>query len=202
MPRPSNTHERRQQIVQGLLQVMAVEGYKGASIQAIGQAAGLNPGLVHYHFKNKQQVLLQAIEELGSRVLARFEAKATGADEPWGRLFAFVDAHLAKGEDADPQAVVCWVAIGAEATRQEDVRAAYQGVVRAQLELLRALLTAVLQHEGRSEERVDELAAGLLSAIQGSFQLAVTADVTPTGFAAPTVRRMAEGLVRAEAPAP
>ena len=76
MPRPSNTQERRQQIVEALLDVMAAEGYAGASIQAIAAAAGLNPGLVHYHFKSKQQVLLHAIETLGQRVQRRFTARA------------------------------------------------------------------------------------------------------------------------------
>ena len=47
MARPSNTEERRQQIVQGLLRVMAERGYERASIAEIARAAGLTPGLVH-----------------------------------------------------------------------------------------------------------------------------------------------------------
>ena len=201
MPRPSNTQERRQQIVEALLDVMAAEGYAGASIQAIAAAAGLNPGLVHYHFKSKQQVLLHAIETLGQRVQRRFTARAARAGDAWGRLDAFVDAHLALGKGADRRAVECWVAVGAEAARDADVRATYRDVVRAELTQLTDLLSAVLEAESRTTARVDELAAGLLSAIHGAYQLAVTARATPTGFAAPTVKRMAQGLVQAEEPA-
>jgi TetR/AcrR family transcriptional repressor of bet genes len=114
----------------------------------------------------------------------------------------FVVAHLALGDDADPRAVVCWVAIGAEAAREDEVRAVYRKVIQAELELLRSLLVAVLVHEGRCLKRVVQLAAGLLSAIQGCHQLAVTGAATPTGFAAPRVRRMAKGLVQAEGAAP
>ena len=58
MPRPSNTDARREQIVLGLQRVMAERGYEKATVSAIAQAAGLTPGLVHYHFKNKQEMLL------------------------------------------------------------------------------------------------------------------------------------------------
>ena len=56
MARPSNTEERRQQIVEGLLRVMAERGYERASIAEIAKAAGLSPGLVHYHFTEKQEL--------------------------------------------------------------------------------------------------------------------------------------------------
>ncbi|HEY3497153.1 MAG TPA: helix-turn-helix domain-containing protein, partial [Polyangiaceae bacterium] len=68
MTRASNSAERRGQIVEGLLAVMAREGYEGASIQAIGRAAGLAPGLVHYHFDTKQEILVELIETLTRRL--------------------------------------------------------------------------------------------------------------------------------------
>ena len=42
MPRPSNTQQRRAQIVDGMLTVMATTGYTRASIQAIARAAGID----------------------------------------------------------------------------------------------------------------------------------------------------------------
>src|ERR1700742_120467 len=102
MPRPSNTDERRAQIVAGLMQVMATQGYDGASTQTIAEAAGLSPGLVHYHFKNKREVLLALIEALGARLDSRFERRAEQTGSPRGRLYAFIDAHLALGTDASP----------------------------------------------------------------------------------------------------
>jgi len=54
MARPSNTDERRGQIVAALQAVMARAGYAGATIAAIARQAELAPGLVHYHFKDKR----------------------------------------------------------------------------------------------------------------------------------------------------
>lgn len=55
MPRPSNTAERQEQIVLGLLEVMAERGYEKASVASIARAAELSPGLVHYHFQTKDR---------------------------------------------------------------------------------------------------------------------------------------------------
>jgi TetR/AcrR family transcriptional repressor of bet genes len=184
MGRPSNTEERRQQIVAGLLQVMAERGYEGASVAAIAKAAGLTPGLVHYHFKDKQEILLTLAEQLAARVHERVAsrlARVKGGDAR-ARVDAFLDAFLATGADADPASV---------AIRQPEVRAIYEKVVRTDIEHLEALVGAVT---GKRRARV--VAAGLFAAIQGYFVLAASAPgMVPSGSAASTVKRMAAGLL-------
>lgn len=103
----------------GLMQVMATQGYDGTSAQTIAEAAGLSPGLVHHHFGKKGEVLLASIEVLRARVRSRFERRAEHATSLRGRSYAFIDAHLALGTDASPDAVACWVGIGAGAVRDE-----------------------------------------------------------------------------------
>ena len=200
MPRPSNTQERRQQITEGLLSVMAKRGYEGATIPAIARAAKLAPGLVHYHFPHKQAILLALVDNLAGKVRSRLDRllAATGTD-PRAQLSAFIEAYVGKGEDADPAAVACWVSIGSEAVRQPEVREAYQRAVRDQLAVLEHLVSAVLASEGRSTQRRREIALGVLSAIEGAYRLIVAApEQIHAGFAAPTLWRMAEGLVSAE----
>src|SRR3954469_22131911 len=110
MPRPSNTELRQEQITQALVKVMARRGYDGASIGDIAKAARLTPGLVHYHFKSKQEILLEALGGLGTRHLARLDDRlvAVGGD-PAAEVEAFIDLHLGLGADADPEALACWV---------------------------------------------------------------------------------------------
>ncbi|XXF80068.1 TetR/AcrR family transcriptional regulator [Myxococcaceae bacterium GXIMD 01537] len=192
MGRPSNTEERRQQIVDGLLRVMAERGYERASIQEIARAAGLSPGLVHYHFEDKQEILLTLVEQLSSRGRARVQARL-GRAGPSARaqVDAFIDAFLATGADADPAAVAGWVTISAEAIRQPEVRAAHEKVVRADLEMLEGLVAAAV-----GKRRARAVAAGLFAAIQGYFVLAASVPgLVPAGSAAGTVKRMAAGLL-------
>jgi len=195
MPRPSNTEERRQQIVTGLLKVMSERGYERASVSEIAKAAGLSPGLVHYHFSDKQEILLVLVEQLAARGRARVAARLAKlpAQDARGRVDAFLDAFLAMGADADAEAVAGWVTISAEAIRQPEVRAAYEQVVRADLEQLESLVAALV-----GKRRARALAAGLFAAVQGYFVLSASAPgLVPAGSAASTVRHMAAGLLDA-----
>jgi TetR/AcrR family transcriptional repressor of bet genes len=199
MARPSNTEERRGQIVDGLLTVMAQQGYGAASVASVAKAAGLAPGLVHYHFESKQEILLALVDLLGQRTRARRDAFVKEARTPRERLFAAIDALLAAGDGADVRAVACWVGIGAEAVRQRDVRRQYRRLVHEAIAELEALVRDVLRSEGRSTANARLAAAGLMAAVEGCFRLAAAApDAIVAGSAAGLVRAMAAGLIEAQ----
>ena len=196
MSRKSNTEERRAEIVRALLAAMAEHGYEKATIQLIAQKAGLAPGLVHYHFKTKSEILLELIRTLASLSRQRYEGFAESATSADDRLRAYINARLAKGEGADPHAVAAWVVIGAEAVRQPEVRTMYQDVVRAEAELIETLLAACFKDRGKARAQVKPLAAALLGLIEGAFQLASAApDVMPAGYAAGTAIKLFESYI-------
>lgn len=199
MPRPSNTAARRGQIVEGLLVVMAREGYERASVARIARAASLTPGLVHYHFGSKGEILVELVGELERRVCQRAEARlarvaaGVAARE---RLAAYLDALLALGPGADAAAVACWVAVGAEAIRQPEVARAYRAALERGVERLAALVRAVLVEEGRATRGARAMAAAIAAAIEGAYRLAAAAPgVAPAGSAAPSLAAMVDGLI-------
>ncbi|MES2040021.1 MAG: TetR/AcrR family transcriptional regulator [Pseudomonadota bacterium] len=200
MSRKSNTEQRRKEIVFALLSVMAEHGYEKATILAIAKQAGLAPGLIHYHFKSKGEILLYLVKLLAAMSRARYEALAAIASTPQEKLLAYINARLAKGEGAMPEAVSAWVVIGAEAVRQPEVRAVFQEAIAAELVLIQALLTACLQDQKKRTDGVAELAAGLLAFMEGAFQLASAAgDIMPQGYAATTARAFIENSLAAQA---
>ena len=192
MGRPSNKEQRRAQIVTALLRVMSESGYEKASIQSIAKQAELSPGLVHYHFKNKQEILIELVEVIYAKAWQRYLEFSEGAISPKEKLTAFVDAALAFGDGADASAVAAWVVIGSESIRQEDVRIAYQKVVKQYLEELETLIHDFKQQSANDAETdAKALAAAVYGAIEGAFQLSCTAkEITPTNYAADTVKRM------------
>lgn len=200
MPRPPNTEKRRQQILDGFQQVLASSGYSGATISAIAAAADLSPGLLHYHFHSKQEILLALLDRLQKRVELRFEKFCrTREANSLERLRSYLDAHVALGDGADPGAVACWVAIGVEAIHQPEVGGLYRRIQEQRLEMLQSLLRECLLEQGRLVEMVPSLAAALLSHIEGSFQLSVaTPGLLPMGFASPTLGLYLEALLAAQ----
>jgi TetR/AcrR family transcriptional repressor of bet genes len=191
MARPSNAAERRAQIVGGLMRVIARKGYEGATVPAIARAARLAPGLVHYHFASKEDILLALFERLRDVLDDRYRRRlARAGRDPRARLQAYLDAHLALDADADPAALAAWVAVAAEAVRRPALGALY----RRALELRRRTLAGLLR--AARVPRAPALAGLLLAAVEGSFHLGVAAPgIVPPGSAAPALRHLVERML-------
>ncbi len=198
MARTSNTEARRAEITGALLAVIARHGYDKATIQAIAAQAGLAPGLIHYHFKNKQQILVSLIGAMAQAAHARYLAVLGDQVAPLPRLRAYLHARLGLGEGATPDIVAAWVMIGAEAVRQPEVRAVYRQMVADELALLTTLLGDCLRERGRATRAAATLAAGLAAMIEGAYQLSsAAAEVMPRGYAADAATTYAELAIAA-----
>ncbi len=193
MARPSNTDERRAQIVHGLLRLLPTRGYANASIAAIAREAGLAPGLVHYHFGNKKQILVAAAVALGDLLRQRFDLRVSNAGTAEERLTAWVDAHLDLGDDADLDATAAWAALGAEAQRDEEVQGVYREFLGADRARLAELLAEVVP-----PERAAVLATMGVALVEGLFRVGTGAPgFVPPGTAAGSVRELLTGLIGA-----
>lgn len=186
MARPSNTEHRRQEIILGLMAAMAEKGYEKASIQSIAKAAGLSPGLIHYHFKSKLEILIALMTQLSGKADARYESLLAKADSAEDKLMAYIDAALALGEGSDQQAVASWVIIGAEAVRLEDVRVLYQEVIAKHSEtLIELLVQAAAEVDNKlTKKKAKELATFIIASIEGAYQIATIIPEASKGYAA------------------
>jgi TetR/AcrR family transcriptional regulator, transcriptional repressor of bet genes len=197
MGRPSNTVERRAQIARALIKVMAKAGYEGASVADVAKLAKIVPGLVHYHFKNKLEILLAAIEELTHDYEERLDRHLVPAKgDPESELRAFVDAHLRTGKESDPVALACWIDISGEALREPRVRRAYGRTMISAKERLLGILTRGNEVGVFDCKDPSAAAAAILATIQGYFVLGANArDVIPSGTAVSATLAMCRGLV-------
>ena len=201
MVHSSRADSRRQQIVAGLLRSMAKRGYAGAPISAIAREAGLTPGLVHYYFRSKQQILLSCLDAIRTTVLARYEERCSRAGrDPWRRVAAWTDALLEEsGTAAEHEASAAWVAVAAEAVREPAVARAYRALFEELAQRLAEPLGDVLAREGRSAANLPALTGAVVAAVQGVFQVdAVAPSLVPVGSSAPALRHMVAGLVAAQ----
>jgi TetR/AcrR family transcriptional regulator, transcriptional repressor of bet genes len=201
MPRPSNTDERRAQITSALVKVMARRGYDGASVGEIARAARLSPGLVHYHFKNKQDILLAALRDLVRRHHASLRARLDAAGDPISQVAAFIHFHLGLGADADPEALACWVLLSGEALRERKVRLEFEQALAMIISVIAEVIRLGVEQRTLRCDAVSAAASALVATIQGYFVLAATARaLIPKGTAARSTLQMAEGLLRPSRP--
>jgi TetR/AcrR family transcriptional regulator, transcriptional repressor of bet genes len=203
MSRVSNTAQRRDQIARAFLKVMAKHGYDGAAISEVASRAKLAPGLIHYHFENKLEILLAAMHLLLAEHSELVAAELGRTADPAAQLSAFIELHLGKGTHSNPDAIGCWIQFGAEALRQRRVKTALEAALTETVDRL----TQVIRHGVSAGvfacEDPKAAAAALVATIQGYFAVATAARAAvPPGSAAPCVVRMAEGLLRCKLPPP
>lgn len=55
--------DRRKQLLMAVRRVLGSEGYDGVTMKSVAAAAGVSYGLLHYYFKNKEEMLVAAMRE-------------------------------------------------------------------------------------------------------------------------------------------
>jgi TetR/AcrR family transcriptional regulator, transcriptional repressor of bet genes len=196
--RPSNTQQRRAQIVEALVEVMARKGYDGASIADVATQAGLAPGLVHYHFKSKLEILLAVLQELMQKHDCKLDQRILKAgDDPLRQLEAFIDFHIKKSSDAPPNTLACWIMLSGEALRQPMIRESFEQNITSCVDRLRSIIEQGVS-KGVFNCKPAVAASAIEAAIQGYFVLSATAPaLVPKGTAAGSVKKMSIGITGA-----
>jgi AcrR family transcriptional regulator len=99
---PSEEQQQtRERIIAAAARVLAEKGYEATTLREISREAQAAPGLVHYYFGGKDELLAQALQAAGQRFHQRMENLAQQMSTSWS-----LDALLAKlceRVDQDPE---------------------------------------------------------------------------------------------------
>lgn len=82
---------RRAQLTAAAYKVVAQKGYNDFTIKDIAEEAGLSTGLVHYYFKNKEDLLFKLLKEMNANLRDNLKKALTELTEPKDKLMAFCD---------------------------------------------------------------------------------------------------------------
>src|SRR3954462_6560261 len=72
----------RRALVDAAIESLRFDGFAGASARAIAARAGVNPGLIFYHFGSVADLLLAGLAEVSRRRMERYSAAVDGAATP------------------------------------------------------------------------------------------------------------------------
>jgi AcrR family transcriptional regulator len=90
----------REQMLSAAREVLAAEGYQGASTRAVAERAGVQLSLVHYHFGGKRGLLAAVLEYENERLLERQQqlyAKEEPLADKWRTACAYLQEDLRSG---------------------------------------------------------------------------------------------------------
>jgi AcrR family transcriptional regulator len=137
------SNETRQRIIEATVRVLARDGYAAASVKDIANEAGVAPGLVHYYFKTKEELVAAAVAE-GCQ------------PAPWPAAENAIEAArealrtIEEPSDDELQFQALFREMLGTATRNEEVREALVLSIRAEREKIEAAARAVMAQRGES----------------------------------------------------
>jgi len=82
---------RRAQLTRAAYKVVGQKGYYDFTIRDIAREAGLSTGLVHYYFKNKEDLLLNLLKEINRNMLIVLNRAISASDDPKEKLNIFMN---------------------------------------------------------------------------------------------------------------
>ena len=93
--RKKANHDTRQEILDAAAIEFSENGYEGASLRGIAQRVGIKPPSLYNHFKSKNAILSEFLENAGTQLL---EYCQTGVDSaapnPSAQLEAYVESYV------------------------------------------------------------------------------------------------------------
>lgn len=93
--RAEESRRRRASMVQAAAAVLGRRGCVETSLKEIAREAGVAPGLLHYHFASKDELLIAVTGELDRELSDTWAEAVRGIDDPLERLCAGLDAIAA-----------------------------------------------------------------------------------------------------------
>lgn len=82
---------RRSQLTKAAYKVVGQKGYYDFTIKDIAREAGLSTGLIHYYFKNKEDLLLTLLKEMNANLRFYLNRALSVLSDPRDKLLAFCD---------------------------------------------------------------------------------------------------------------
>ncbi len=99
---PGEEPGRRGEIIRAAARVLGRMGYSDSSIKQIALEAGVAPGLVHYYFTSKEELLVAVVHDLEREMVSDWQSAVDGIDDPLERIVAALD-HTAVRASEHPE---------------------------------------------------------------------------------------------------
>ncbi len=114
--------QRRKQMLQAALEVIAERGYADTRIADVAERAGSSPALVIYYFKTKDQLLTEAIRFAEDSWYETGTSRMAEIDTAVGRLEELVAMSCLPEADTEPHdSWLVWLDVWAQAGRHPEV---------------------------------------------------------------------------------
>jgi AcrR family transcriptional regulator len=86
---------RTRSLLESTRRLIAAEGFDAVTMERVAQQAGITKGGIYLYFRNKDQMILAAIEEMAGAMLRGIEERVDTKKPPWEQLCQLLRAQMA-----------------------------------------------------------------------------------------------------------
>lgn len=167
--------ERRRQVIEATISVIASRGLARLTLTDVARAAGISHGLVLFHFDTKENLLSETLAFLADEYQQNWEAAVLAAGQgPAEQLLAMLEADFHPAVTT-PARLAAWCAFWGEAQS----RPAYQDICgardAAQIARMEALCAVLVQEGGYALDPI-HAARILRLVVEGTWLDMMTVD--------------------------
>jgi AcrR family transcriptional regulator len=157
---------RKVQIVEAARRVIARKGIQGASLSEIEQEAGVSRGVLTYHFRSKEDIILAVFDATVAQMKAEARAGHLGDRAGWERFEAALGFILTQKSQDDPLDCLQYTFL-AQMSHRDDFRARLAAEYAAMRNDVAADLAERATEGGHDADDLRAIAAVTLGAIHG-----------------------------------
>lgn len=185
--------ERRQQLLDAAVEVMAARGIAGTTTRAITEAAGVPQGIFHYCFDSKAALLRMLLERESERASATAWQVEPSADALGDAVFTAIHAQLARVR-AEPKQFQVLAELSVVARTDPELH----DLIVNERRLSSDLVASLLRHRrpDQSDDELRQWAAVIVAGIDGLTESWLTVRDDEASIAAATLfaRTVADAL--------
>lgn len=176
--RRRNPEQRKQELVSTSIDVLAAKGYAGFTIAELAKAAEVSTALILFHFKSKEQLLVEVLKALAVDYLGALHASQLDSDAGAAqRLWNLVEADFSE-KFLTPRYLAAWKAFWSESNGRKPYLE-YYGAQNAHFLNLMEELCRTLIAEGGYEPHDARTVARLIDCAIGGLWIDLTDTATP-----------------------
>ncbi len=157
---------RRVQLKEAAYRLISRKGYGAVSIRDIAKEANMSTGLVHYYFKNKEDLLLNILSMMNQKLKSRTMRVLTKAESPVEKLRLFIDLAFSQINDEKEYYHVV-IDFWSMAGRNERMRKANAKLFESYIDVCSLILREGVERGDFRDLDIDYMATLILSLIQG-----------------------------------
>ena len=102
MAHDMNTKDKKQQIIDAAIKVISNQGIEKTSVREIASAAGLTTGAIYYHYKNKEELFQDVVNEsihFSHKITQKYTNKAIPQEDLLNIIVSEVSKRLEKDNE-------------------------------------------------------------------------------------------------------